>query len=92
MRLRRRHAVQIAIALVLSVALYGVLLVWMPYQREMRIANRISELDEAVGVRFAYRGPDIIPLWARVRIPWWNRIHQIDLPTLEHFLTLKRSC
>lgn len=79
MRLRRRHAVQIAIGLVLSVALYGVLLVWMPYLREMRIADRISQLEGRHRVETLYCGPAWMSLWVQTRIPFWNRIRRIDV-------------
>ena len=69
----RRHFVRIVIGAVLAVAIYGMLMVWMPYQREQRIAKAIEShggrrvrilwagLDSAI-----HSGPDAL---ARPNLP-----------------------
>ena len=72
-----RHFVWIAIGAVLLVAIGGVLIVWMPYQREQRIAREIE--SHGGGVMVEYCGPDWIPAAARNRLVFLNRIYCVDL-------------
>ena len=73
----RRHFVRIVIGAVLAVAVSGLLSVWMPYQRDQRIAREI----EAHGgqVVFRYAGPDWIPNSVRDRVTLFSRVRQVDL-------------
>ena len=70
-----RHFVWIAIGVVLLVAVSGVLIVWMPYQREQRIARMIQADGGGVGVR--YCGPDWIPESIVDRLPFLKRITSV---------------
>ncbi|MDB5345133.1 MAG: hypothetical protein JWP89_3510 [Schlesneria sp.] len=79
MRLPRRRAVQIAIGFVLSVALFGVLLIWMPYQREMWIASKIKASVGTVGIQFGCFGPAWIPRRFQERLVIFNRISGLEL-------------
>ena len=47
----RRHFVRAVIGAALAAAVYGMLTVWMPYQREQRIAKEIESLGGVVGIR-----------------------------------------
>ena len=71
----RRHFVRIVIGAVLVVVVYGMLIVWMPYQREQRIARKI----EAQGgdVAFQYAGPIWIPQSVQDRLPYLDRICRV---------------
>ena len=51
-RFVRRHFVRIMIGTVLVGAVYGALLVWVPYQREQRIANEILDFGGEVEFRY----------------------------------------
>ena len=74
----RRHFVRIVIGAVLAVAIYGMLTVWMPYQREQRIARTIDESDDGL-TNWRYFGPNWIPLSVRHRLPFLDRIASIQL-------------
>lgn len=77
MRFLRRYGVRIGIGAVLLAALFGVLLVWTPYQRERRIAN---EFEAAGGkVRWEYCGPDWVVPSIRSRVPFAYRVSYVDL-------------
>lgn len=67
-----RHFVWIAIGSLLLLAVGGVLVVWMPYQREQRIARMIQA--DGGGVGFRYCGPDWIPESVVDRLPFIKRI------------------
>lgn len=77
MRFLRRHGIRIGISAVLLAALFGVLLVWMPYQRERRIAKEFEAAGGAV--RWEYSGPNWVQASVRDRIPFANRIVSVDL-------------
>ena len=76
-RFIRRHFVRIVIGAVLAVAVYGMLAIWMPYQRERRIAQKIEALGGYVVFKFA--GPYWIPqsMWDRATL--FNRVLGLDL-------------
>jgi hypothetical protein len=84
MRLQRRRTVQIAIAFVLSVALFGFLLVWMPYQREMRIARKIKASVGDVEIRFECYGPAWLDPWVQRNLVVFDRIQSIYLTECSH--------
>jgi len=73
----RRHAVRIVIGTVLVMAVYGALLVWVPYQREQRIAKEM----EAYGgiVEWQYFGPNWIPPSIQERLRFCNRIVAVTI-------------
>ena len=73
----RRHFVRIVIGAVMAVVVYGLLTVWMPYQREQRIAKEI--LSDGGQVKFVYSGPDWLPQGVRKRLPFLERIHSVVL-------------
>ena len=74
-RFLRRYSVRIVIGFVLATLVFGAMLVWMPYQRELRIAHK---LDDRRGlVEFQYCGPNWIPKSIRERTPIFNRIRHI---------------
>lgn len=73
----RTYGVRIVIGAVLVAALYGVLCVYMPYQREQRMAR---EIESAGGhVEFEFDGPNWIPMLVQNRLPIWNRITTVGL-------------
>ena len=76
-RFIRRYFVRIVIGAVLVAMVYGALLVWVPYQREQRIAKEI----EAYGGKFGYQyfGPKWIPQSMRDRATLFIRITALDL-------------
>lgn len=73
----RRHFVRIVIGAVLMATVYGMLTVWMPYQREQRIAREIESLGGKV--EFKYCGPNWISQSIRDRTLFFERIWSIDL-------------
>lgn len=82
-RFIRRHFVRIVIGAVLVAAVYGALLVCVPYQREQRIAREI----EAIGgdAQIEYLGPSWVPQIIQEWLPWWNRIRVVNLQEFAQF-------
>ena len=76
-RFIRRYFVRIVIGSVLVVVVYGALLVWIPYQRERRIAKEIRAYGGEVG--FEYAGPDWLPKSMRDRTTLFNRATNLIL-------------
>ena len=78
LRYIRRHFVRIVIGTVMMAAVYGAMLVWMPYQRELRIARKI----EAVGgrVSWGYFGPTWFPRSIQNTPLFFDRIDSVGLP------------
>ena len=76
-RFIRRHFVRIVIGAVLAAAVYGALLVWVPYQREQRIAKEFEALGGRV--KFQYAGPDWIPQSMRDRTMLFSRVTDLHL-------------
>lgn len=76
-RFIRRHSVRIVGGAVLVTAVSIAVFVWMPYQRELRIARKI----EAVGgkVDFQFCGPSWIPQLIRKTVPLFDRIQYVNL-------------
>jgi len=74
-RFLRQHAARIVIGAVLAAAGYGVLIFWVPYQREQRIARTINTLGGRVGVE--YRGPTWIPRYVQATVPFAGRIESV---------------
>ena len=72
----RRHFVRIVIGAVMAVVVYGLLTVWMPYQREQRIAKEIESHGGAVD--FEYVGPDWMPQSVKDSPLFW-RIRHVEL-------------
>ena len=76
-RFIRRHFVRIVIGAVLVVVFYGALLVWVPYQREQRIAKELEVYGGVV--KFRYAGPDWIPQSMRDRMTLFSRVTEAHL-------------
>ena len=77
LRFIRRNVVRIVIGAVLVMAVYGALLVWVPYQREQRIAKEIQAYGGEVG--FQYCGPTWIPKFMRDRTTLFSRATYLSL-------------
>lgn len=71
----RRHFVWIVVGAILVLATYGMLIVWMPYQREQRIASEIQASGATVD--FRYSGPDWVSESVRHHLPFLDRIRGI---------------
>ncbi|MEK6258087.1 MAG: hypothetical protein AABP62_05655 [Planctomycetota bacterium] len=76
-RFLRTHAVRIVTGVVLLILVCGVMSVYVPYQREQRIARKIETLEGAVN--WHYRGPDWVPLSWRDRMSFCDRIATVGL-------------
>ena len=76
-RFIRVNAVRIVFGAVLVAAVFGAMLVWMPYQREWGIARRIESLGGTVN--WSYCGPDWIPPSIQDRLKLFNRIEGVNL-------------
>ena len=74
----RRYFVRIVIGSVLAVAVYGLLTVWMPYQREQRIAREIRLQGGDVAIRNF--GPNWMPQSVKGRLPCFYRIWDVRFP------------
>ena len=72
-----RHFGWIAICAVLLVAVGGALVVWLPYQREQRVARMIE--SHGGDVAYQYCGPDWIPQSLKDRLRFLDQIQSVFL-------------
>ena len=70
-----RHVAWIAIGSLLLFAVGGVLVVWLPYQREQRIARMIE--SSGGNVEYRYCGPGWIPESVAERLSFLSRIELV---------------
>jgi hypothetical protein len=75
----RPYALRIAIGIVVAASLYESIAIWIPYQREQRIARQLRSYGHTV--EFADFGPNWIPLSIRDRLPLFHRIRLVRLVT-----------
>ena len=68
----RRHFVRIVIVTVLVAAVSTIVVVWLPYLREQRVARKVEAHGGAVA--FDYVGPTWVPPALEDRLPIWNRV------------------
>jgi hypothetical protein len=73
-RFIRGNAVQIVIGAVLVAAVSIAVFVWMPYQKELRIARAIDASGGRVEWKFC--GPDWIPSFIQNGVPFLSRIDE----------------
>lgn len=71
------YGIRIVIGAILMAALFAVLLVWMPYRREQRIASEFE--SRGAKVNWGYRGPNWMPQSSRSRTPFFRRVTSVDL-------------
>ena len=76
-RFIRRHSVRIVIGAVLLAAFYFAVSVYATYQREQRIAKKISSVGGKV--EFGFFGPKWIPKSIEGRLPFFDRIREVRL-------------
>jgi hypothetical protein len=75
-RFIRSNAARITIGLMLAAAACGAVSIWMPYQRELRIARRIGEIDGKAA--FDYNGPNWVPESTHRWLPFCSRIFHVS--------------
>ena len=73
----RRQAVRIVIGTFLLAAIYGAMLVWLPYHREQRVAEKIRSVGGKVSGIY-YIGPSQIPNSIAIRLKFLYRIVTVD--------------
>lgn len=88
MELKLRRAVKVSIALAMIVMFCGVVLFWMPYQRELSIAGRIRASAKDAKIEFGCYGPAWIAPWVQRNLLIFNRIRSIHLPQNAKFSVL----
>lgn len=74
----RQFGIRVVIAMALSAVLWGAAAVWMPYQRELRFADRISS-HGGFGYTWGYRGPRWIPSTLHNSFPVFNRVTSVHV-------------